>query len=50
MPEGMCTNSSTISFNSVFATTSDGLHTAGTRTGIISLLFALSVLAQWILI
>jgi len=49
MPEGMCTNSSTIGFNLVYSTTSDALRAAVVVPSAIGIVTALSVLAQWFL-
>jgi len=49
MPEGMCTNSSTIGFNLVYSTTSDALRAAVVVPSAVGIVTALSVLAQWFL-
>jgi nucleoside recognition membrane protein YjiH len=49
MPEGMCTNSSTIGFNLVYSTTSDALRAAVVIPSVIGIVTVLSVLAQWFL-
>jgi len=49
MPEGMCTNSSTIGFNLVYSTTSDAFRAAVVLPSVIGFVTVLSVLAQRII-